>query len=306
MNILSSPKGWKIWVLGLRPRTLTIGASPVIAGAGLAYFDQGTLDWLVLAITIFCALAIQAGTNLFNDAIDGEKGHDTAARLGPVRITAQGWAASSQVKQAAFACFAMAATGGAYLIYTGGWIILFIGILSLISGYAYSAGPLPLSHTPLSEVFVICFFGVAAVSGTYFLQIGYISTQIILTGIAIGSFGAAVMMVNNSRDRIQDRQAGRRTLAIIAGIQYSKLIYALLIIAPFLVQLYVILMFMGGSGNWLPLLPFPFALFLIWQFYKSSQGKQFNILLSQTAKLQFAFSALLALGLIALKLEQSI
>lgn len=308
MNIVQPqpPKGWKMWALGLRPRTLTIGASPVVAGAGLAFFDQGNLDWLVLGITIFCALAIQAGTNLYNDAIDGEKGHDTAARLGPARITAQGWASGSQVKLAALVCFASAALGGAFLIYTGGWVILLIGLFSIISGYAYSAGPFPLSHTPLSEAFVVCFFGIIAVSGTYFLQVGHIGFDVILTGIAIGSFGAAVMMVNNSRDRAQDQQAGRRTLAIIAGTQNSKYIYALLVITPFLMQFYIAILVMDGPGNWLPLLPFPFALFLIWQFHKSNQGAHFNILLTQTAKLQFAFSVLLALGLTALKLEQSL
>jgi len=295
------PVGVQLWLTGVRPRTLTIAASPVIAGAGLAYFDTAALDWPVLAITLLCALAIQAGTNLYNDAADGGRGHDTPARLGPARLTAEGWASAARVRLGAMMCFSAAMLGGLYLIHAGGWPILLIGVLSIASGYAYSAGPAPLSHSPLGELFVIAFFGVAAVAGTYFLQTGTVTADAVLCGLAVGSFGAAVLMVNNSRDRSQDRVAGRRTLAILVGPKLSRLTYALLILAPFALQ-FINELGVSGSGNWLPLLTAPFGLYLAWQFHCARAGADFNILLVQTAKLQLAFSILYTLGLVALRL----
>ena len=296
-----APKGFRLWLTGMRPRTLTIAASPVIMGAGLAFYDIGALDWPVLLVTIFCAMAIQAGTNLYNDAADTLSGNDKPGRPGPARLTAMGWAKPGDVKLAALVCFGLAALGGVYLVWVGGWPILIIGLLSIICGYAYSAGPAPLSHTPLSELFVIVFFGVSAVGGTYFLQAGIFTANAIVAGISIGLFAAGVLMVNNHRDRVSDRLAGRKTLAIMAGPKYSRYTYGVLVALPFFMQ-GVNEMMAGGAGNWLPLLPAPFGAYLILKFFKTANPLQQNMLLVQTAKLQFAFAVLFALGLVALKI----
>jgi 1,4-dihydroxy-2-naphthoate octaprenyltransferase len=193
---------------------------------------------------------------------------------------------------------------GIYLAQTGGWPIIGIGLLSIMCGYAYSSGPLPISHTPLGEIFVITFFGIIAVGGTYYLQIGTINVNVVLAGFVIGCFSAAVLMVNNMRDRKEDRESGRRTLAILAGSQISRTIYGFLVLAPFVIQ-YAIEQSATGAGNWLPLLPLPFGVFLVWRFRQAESGFAYNALLEQTAKLQVVFSLLFFLGLLALKLEQS-
>ncbi len=304
MVIAERPTGWRLWLTGIRPKTLTIAASPVIAGAGLAFYSAGQIDWLVLAVTLVCALAIQTGTNLYNDAADGLRGNDTTDRAGPPRLTAQGWMRPIKVMRAAFAAFGLAAFGGIYLVQLGGWPILAIGMASILCGYAYSGGPAPISRTPLGEVFVIAFFGVAAVAGTFFLQTGVIDASAVLAGFVVGLFGAAILMVNNYRDRQEDGLAGRRTLAIVAGERISKLAFTLFITVPFAVQL-TIEASPTGVGNWLPLLPFPFAVYLARQFAAAKTGDDFNGLLVKTAKLQFAFSLLVAFGLTALKFGQA-
>ncbi len=296
------PRGPGLWIAGVRPQTLTIAASPVIAGTGLAFHALGTINWPVMIVTLTSALLVQAGTNLYNDAADGLSGQDSAARIGPDRLTALGWASPDEVKRMAIFCFGLATLGGIFLALTGGWPIIAIGLLSITCGYAYSSGPWPISHTPLGELFVIAFFGIIAVAGTYYLQVLTINMKAIFAGIAIGCFGAAVLMVNNMRDLEQDRAGGRRTLAIVAKEKLSRWIYSFLVLAPFVIQL-VIELGPGGAGNWLPILPLPFGLFLIWKLPQANTGFAFNSLLVQTAKLQFAFSMLFFLGLLTLKLE---
>jgi len=292
---------WNLLTIGSRPKTLTIAASPIIAGAGLAFYDLGSINPIILILTLIAGMAIQAGTNLYNDAADSETGNDTPTRLGPPRLTAMGYATASEVKRLAIWCFALAACIGIYLIYIGGWPILAIGLLSIASGYAYSGGPYPISHSPLGEVFVIGFFGVIAVAGTYFLQLGTITTNTILLGLAIGFFGAAVLMVNNHRDRLDDKKAGRRTLAIVSGPKNSKWFLGSFIASPFIILL-IMERTALNDANLLPLMVFPFGGFLIYKFWQAKSGFDLNMLLVQTAKLQFAFSVLYAVGAVGLKL----
>ena len=83
---------WRRWWVASRPRTLAMAVTPVVAGACLAWSDGAPVRALVFALTLCCAVLIQAGTNLFNDVADHEKGNDGADRVGPLRITAAGWA----------------------------------------------------------------------------------------------------------------------------------------------------------------------------------------------------------------------
>ena len=284
-------------ITGARPRTLTIAASPVIAGTALAFHAASHISLSVFAFTLIAALAIQAATNLYNDAADGVSGNDTPARRGPPRLTATGQALAGDVKRAALWCFGLAGAAGLYLVHTGGWPILLAGILSIASGYAYSSGPKPLSHSPLGEILVIAFFGVIAVTGTYYLQTGSVSLDSVAAGLSIGLIGAGVLMVNNHRDRSEDKRAGRRTLAIVSGPARSKWIYAALLAFPFIIQ-FANEARPGGAGNWLPLLTAPFALYLVLRFRTAATGPELNMLLVQTAKLQFAFALLYATGLL--------
>jgi 1,4-dihydroxy-2-naphthoate octaprenyltransferase len=128
------------------------------------------------------------------------------------------------------AAFAVAALFGSYLAVAGGMAILVIGLFSLLFGYLYSMGPKPLSMTPLGEGLVITFFGVAAVSGTELLHTGAASIRGIGLGLVMGFPAAAVLLVNNHRDRRTDYASGRRTLAILLGEQGAKALYGLLLI----------------------------------------------------------------------------
>ncbi|MBI3447152.1 MAG: 1,4-dihydroxy-2-naphthoate octaprenyltransferase [Magnetospirillum sp.] len=287
------PDGWRLWWLAIRPKTLTISVAPVVAGTALAWADAGQMDPRPFIASLLGALAIQAGTNLHNDVGDALRGGDQPLRQGPPRVTALGWASPERVRRAALVSFALAALVGLYLVWLGGLPILGLGLASLVAGWAYSGGPKPIAYTPLGEVFVIAFFGIGAVGGTYFLQTGGLTGQSILAGIALGAIAAAVLLANNYRDMEPDRLAGRRTLAIRVGGEASKAVYALLMLAP----LALLASPMGPSGGWLCLGAAPMALWLIRRFATEIRGPGFNAILASTARLQLLVAALMALGL---------
>ncbi|MFO1434193.1 MAG: 1,4-dihydroxy-2-naphthoate octaprenyltransferase [Candidatus Competibacteraceae bacterium] len=289
----------KYWLLAIRPKTLSVAVVPVLVGCTLAWIEQGTLNWLVMGVTLLAASLIQIGTNLHNDAADFERGADSSAtRLGPARATAQGWLSAAQVKRGAALCFSAAFLCGCYLVWVGGWPIVAIGLAAIASGLAYTGGPRPVAYSSLGELFVWLFFGLAAVTGSYYLQTGVLSSGAVLAGALLGMPAAAVLVVNNYRDLDNDRQVGKNTLAVRLGRRVSQIEYKLLMLLPLaLLPLFQMLGFSGFS--WLPpLLVLPWALKLVARFCLETPGPVFNRLLVATAQLQLAYGLLLCLGLL--------
>ena len=288
---------FRLWWLAARPKTLTIAISPVILGTTLAWLNAGHIDLLLFTLTLAAAVLIQAGTNLHNDAAD-EKA-DCTDRLGPPRVSAQGLLPAEHVRRAAYACFVTAMLIGVWLVWRGGWPIFVIGLASIAAGIAYSAGPRPISHTPLGELFVIIFFGLAGVIGTYWLQAQAIDMQAVLGGLIVGLPAAAVLLVNNTRDVLQDAAAGRLTLAMWLGRQRAVYVYAALVLLPYVLLALPEPGFITQHGRfpWLPFLTLPYAAWLVYAFARMPLT-QFNLLLVNTAKLQFAIAALTCLALV--------
>ena len=279
-----------IWLMGMRPRTLTMAAVPIVVGAAFAWAGRATPDWTTFIVTLLCAMLIQIGTNLFNDANDGARGADGPDRIGPQRITGSGLAQPKQVRRAALACFAGALATGVYLVVVGGVPILLIGLASLLAGYAYSAGPRPLSHGPFGEVYVIVFFGLIAVAGSYYLQSGRLpGPAVALTGIAVGCYAAAVLLVNNLRDTEADLRAGRKTLAARLGVRGSRQLYGVLLLAPFP----ILAVALGVHAIGLAWLALPVCLWLALQFTRMPVGAGMNAQLGRTALVQVLVGALL-------------
>ncbi len=289
----------KYWLLAIRPKTLSVALVPVLVGSTLAWVQDGSLSWTVLAAVLLAAVLIQAGTNLHNDAADYERGADrNATRLGPARATAQGWLTAAQVKRGAAACFGLALLGGIYLVRVGGLPIVAIGLASIVAGLAYTGGPRPVAYSSLGELFVLLFFGLVAVTGTYYLQTGEFSWAAVVAGALVGMPAAAVLVVNNYRDLDNDRLVGKNTLAVRLGRRASQLEYALLMLAPF--ALLPLLPSLGSVGfGWiLPVAVLPWALQLVRRFRVEQPGPVFNQLLAATARFQLGFGLLLCLGLL--------
>lgn len=286
------PTGLRLWLMAVRPRTLTIAIAPVVAAAGLVWGLRQSLDFLPLVVSLLGAVLIQAGTNLWNDVGDAERGGDQPMRQGPPRVTALGWVSPGRVRGAALISFALAGLVGLYLAWVGGWPIVALGLASLVAGWAYSGGPRPIAYTATGELFVLAFFGLGAVGGTVWLQTGTLGAQTLMLGLAIGLPACAVLMANNYRDLEADRLVGRRTLAIRLGVDGSRAAYAGMVLAPFA----VLMSPAAPSGGWLTLLAAPLAVKLVLAFASTPRGPAFNKILGDTAKFQLVLSALSALG----------
>jgi 1,4-dihydroxy-2-naphthoate polyprenyltransferase len=285
------------WIMAARPRTLSLSMTPVVVGASLAWAVERDLRWPAVMAALICSAFIQLGTNLHNDAADSERGGDGPDRVGPPRVTASGLLDAAAVKHGALAFFVAAALLGSYLVFVGGWPILLLGGLSIFSGWAYTGGPHPVAYTPLGELFVVAFFGIGAVCGTYWLCAGVLDKAAIETGLAIGLMAGAVLLVNNYRDFEADARVGRRTLAIVAGPGIATWVYAGLMLLPFALLLPIGQALPHGHV-WPAFVALPLALAMIHCFMREPRGRGFNRILVRTVLTQLLFGASLSLGLV--------
>jgi 1,4-dihydroxy-2-naphthoate polyprenyltransferase len=291
---------FRIWLMAARPRTLPAAVAPVLVGTALAA-TLGTFKVLTFIATLLGALFIQIGANLSNDYSDARRGADTEDRLGPVRVTAGGLVPPKQVLIATYVAFGLAVLVGVYLIVTAGWQILAIGAASILAGVLYTGGPKPYGYEGLGEVFVFLFFGVAAVTGTYFAQREEWAWESFALAVPVGLLATAILMVNNVRDLETDRRAGKRTLAVRLGRAKARTLYAVTVYVAFLTA--PVAWLAGGEGlsAWLllPWLALPLAAPVVRVVRNRVDGPSLNGALAKTGMLQLVFCVLLSAGLLA-------
>jgi len=287
------------WILAARPRTLSLSMAPVAVGAALAWAAEHKVAWPAAIVALIGSLLIQIATNLHNDAADARRGGDGDGRVGPLRATAAGLLNGDAVKRGAFLCFALAAVAGIYLVAVGGWPILLLGLASIASGWAYTGGPRPIAYSPLGEIFVIAFFGIGAVGGTFWLCTLHLSAAAFYGGLACGFFAAAVLLVNNHRDLETDARAGRLTLPMIIGLRATYWLYGVFMLLPFAL-LPLLARELPHGEVWPALLALAPVVPLIVRFAREPHGSGFNAILARTAQVQLLFALLLCGGLILL------
>jgi 1,4-dihydroxy-2-naphthoate octaprenyltransferase len=289
----------RIWLMAARPRTLPAGVAPVLVGTALAA-THGTFKALTFVAAMVGALFIQVGTNLSNDYSDARRGADTEDRLGPVRVTAGGLVPPKRVLIATYVAFGLAVLAGAYLIATAGWELLLVGAASILAGVLYTGGPRPYGYEGLGEVFVFLFFGVVAVTGSYFAQVERLTWEALLLAVPVGLLAAGILVVNNVRDLETDRRAGKRTLAVRLGRGRTRDLYAAMVAGAFATAPLPWLLGGDGLSAWLllPWLAIPLAVPVVRVVRTRADGPALNAALARTGLLQLVFCVLLSAGLL--------
>ncbi|MBS3788316.1 1,4-dihydroxy-2-naphthoate polyprenyltransferase [Candidatus Bipolaricaulota bacterium] len=305
----SKPSPFRKWLMAIRPQTLPAAAGPVIVGTALA-IDSSYFAPLVAFLALLGAEFIQIGTNLANDYFDAAKGVDTEDRDGYTRVTQSGLISPNHVRIATAVAYGLAAAAGVYLVYLGGLPILIVGIASIISGLAYTGGPFPFGYYGLGELFVFAFFGVVAVTGTYYVQAvkhlgtifplsipaGSFNTDVLLASLPMAALSTAILVVNNLRDIETDRETGKTTLAVRLGYRGSRAEYFFMLILAYLVPFYFLFAGREGLSILLPLATIPYA-YQAWKIVKNNKtGKKLNRALEYTGKLLVLYALFFSTG----------
>ena len=288
---LNSPRAW---LLAARPKTLSGAAVPVMVALSMAWCDLSGTGFKVLPaiLCLLFAFIMQIDANLVNDYFDFRKGTDDEQRLGPKRACAQGWVTLSAMRKAIALTTAAACAVGIPLVLYGGWWMVAIGVLCVVFCFLYTTH---LSYLGLGDVLVLLFFGIVPVGATYFLQTGRMTLEVFTVSVACGLVIDTLLVVNNYRDRDNDRRTGKNTLVVRIGARATERLFPALGITACLLGL----VYWAYGHFWAFLLPVVYlSLHLVTSERMKTIGKGFglNKILGENARNMFIYGILLSIG----------
>ena len=293
VNRKNSPKAW---LLAARPKTLSGAAIPVMLGSGLAAM-YGHFRIVPCVLCFLFAFLMQIDANFINDLYDYLRGADREDRLGPERATAQGWVSVRAMKWAIGITTGVAAAVGLCLLYYGGWEMIPVGVACLVFAFLYTTGPYPLAYHGWGDVLVLVFFGFVPVGCTYYVMAHGWSVSVTMASLASGLIIDTMLMINNFRDRYQDKVSGKRTLVVRFGGKAGLCMYYL----AGMLACWCCFWFLVEGKIWAVVLPQLYLLphiFTTLKMARIGHGRELNVILGETSRNMLLFGILLTAGIL--------
>lgn len=287
------------WILASRPKTLIASIAPILCSVMIVPTNKVNLS--VLFATLFAGIFIQIGTNYINDLYDFLKGADSNNRVGPKRMVQSGKISQHSIKVGIITVFIIALICGIYLSFIYDWPkikwpIILIGISSFCFGYLYTGGKYSLAYLGLGELFVFLYFGIIAVTGSYYLHTDkFFTKSSLLMGIIMGCANVILLVVNNIRDYHNDKLSHKKTLVVKYG-QFFGQIEILIMFVIIIVCSYELCIYINSINTlFLLLLLSPLALIILYDvIYK--QGIALNKTLFKTSIFILCYTLLFFYG----------
>lgn len=294
----------KAWVLAARPKTLTGASVPVMIGISMSWRDAaGDFQWIAAILCFLFAFMMQIDANFINDYFDYKHGNDDDTRLGPRRACAEGWITLSAMRRGIIVTTLLSCMIGLPLIFYGGWQMILVGILCVVFCFLYTT---TLSYHGWGDVLVLVFFGIIPVCLTYYVTMPQdsqtIPVDVFLASIACGLVIDTLLIVNNYRDRDNDKKAGKRTLVVRIGASNSERLYMGVGFIAILCNATLFLCDENGTPWWLRVFNALVLLIIYGGLHDHAyrrmcalhQGKMLNTILGKTARNMFFYGIIVS------------
>ena len=235
-------------------KTKAASVVPFLIGTLFALYRHGSLKPLPLLLFFVSLVCFDMFTTGLNNRQDHRRAHKREGFNFEKHNAIEHYGLSDRAVDVTLALLLLAAVAaGLLLVWVTDWVVLLIGMLAFGIGFLYSAGPLPLSRTPLGEAasglamgFVIPFlawwihapagalFTLSATADQLALTLSWrLAIDLVLVCVPPVCCIANIMLANNLCDVDDDLANRRYTLPVIAGRVWGMRLFHLLYLAAF-------------------------------------------------------------------------
>lgn len=281
----------------IRPHTLTASFIPVLLGT-FVVLDETELKWGLFLSMLVASMLIQIATNLFNEYYDYKRGLDHEGSIGIGGSIVRDGFTPRQVLGIALGMYGVAALLGLYIAGSTSWHLIWIGVLSMLVGYLYTGGPLPIAYTPFGEVVAGLFMGYIIIGISGYIQIGSVSRELMLVSFPMALLIGAILLANNIRDLDNDKENGRKTIACLVGHRQAVYVLIAFFIAALIGIIVAVAMYDVTPWVLLALLTIPMMIRAVKQFWKKAEPTELMPAMAMTAKVNTLFGAWMVVGLV--------
>ena len=244
-----------------RPKFLTLTPVAIALGVSVAVWQGFEIDLVTLILLFIGAIASHISVNTFNEYYDFKSGLDLITERTPFSGGSGSLVSDPQaltaVRALAFITLALVIAIGLYFIAIVGWKLLPLGIMGIL---------LVVLYTPwINQRPIVCLiapglgFG-AMVVGSHFVVAGQYTGASLAVSLVVVFLVSDLLLLNQFPDIEADRSVGRHHLPITIGRKQSSKVFALFLLATYVV---ILALYLADSLPLLGLVAFITALVAI-------------------------------------------
>lgn len=223
-------------ILGVsRAPFLALTLSVLFLAISLVHSQLGELPLLRTLLIVLCGLSAHSAVNALNEYHDFESGLDLLTRRTPFSGGSGTLPAHPEKKQLvllySFLCVAICLFGGLYLAFTASYILFFYGAIGLFLVLVYTPW---INRNPwLCLVAPGTGFGLIMLPGAVLALHAKLNAAAWLAAFSVFFLVNNLLLLNQFPDIEADKAAGRRTLPVVKGRNFSLTVAGVFYFAVF-------------------------------------------------------------------------
>ncbi len=229
-------------------------------GISLALWKYSSYDLSFAILTLAGVLSLHASIDLLNDYWDYKRGIDKVTKRtkfsGGSGVIPEKILSPDSIYKAALLFLIIGITIGGYFVLVRGAFIAVILAFAVLAILFYSSR---IVNFGLAELFV-GIKGALIVLGSFYVQIPVVESPAIFVGAMVGLLSSSVLLINSFPDYRADRIGGRMTLVVMLGKRRSCIIFAMMVVAEYVMIAAGIYIGFLNAYSVLCFLSIPFAL----------------------------------------------
>ena len=287
----------KHWLMVAHPWSWPASGSPAMIAFSYVFYMYKTgvvaeVNWSFGILAIIGAVIFHAAGNLISEYHDYVSGVDKLEKTGPVRLIVLGIFEPKPVLLYGYLVLSAGILLGIYLLVNTGLPLLLVGIIGVVSATLYYK----FKYAGMSDLIIFICYGMSIAFGVVYAMTTELVWPILLISTPVGMLIVAILHANNTRDMIQDKEAGIKTQAMKLGLEGSQIVYQTLLLVAYLVVAIAVMMRFLHPVVFVVLVTFPLTIKNIKLMKTATVDNlaKIQFLDTYTAKLVLMFSMLLS------------